>query len=169
MTLPCSLALVALRPPGAADLPAAVAPELARRLGAEWLRLDAEAAPAEALARLRAPGASHLAAIPHDPGLPLAVGGSWAEALGAWRQPTLLLVACPHLASGLPAAATALLRQWQVPLVGLLQWDGPWSPQSRRADGLPWLGCAAELDDAGLRLLVERRLQRLVLPSPAAV
>ena len=33
-----------------------------------------------------------LAALPLDPGLPLARGGSWAEALGAWRQPCLLVV-----------------------------------------------------------------------------
>lgn len=167
MTLPCSLALVALRPPGAADLPAAAAPELSRRLGAEWMRCGAEEPPDAALARLRAPGGARLAAIPHDPGLPLAAGGCWAQALGAWRQPVLLLVSGSHLASGLPAAATALLHQWQVPLVGLLQWDGPWSPQARRADGLPWLGCAAALDDASLRLLVLRRLQRLELLQAA--
>jgi len=27
-----------------------------------------------------------------------------------------------------------------VPLAGLIQWGGPWEPQVRRAEGLPWLG-----------------------------
>jgi hypothetical protein len=45
----------------------------------------------------------------------------------------------------LPAAGTALLQRWQVPLVGLIPWGGPWNPVARRQDGLPWLGCLAGL------------------------
>lgn len=86
------------------------------------------------------PDAGWLAPLPVDPGLPLAVGGSWAEALGAWRQPTLLLFEAGQLATGWPAAATALLRAWRVPLVGLIQWGGCWDGLARRRDGLPWLG-----------------------------
>jgi hypothetical protein len=86
-----------------------------------------------------------LAALPLDPGLGLDCGGSWAELLGAWRQPSLLVLEHVQLATGLPAAGTALLQRWQVPLVGLIQVGGPWNPVARRQDGLPWLGCLQEL------------------------
>jgi hypothetical protein len=108
-----------------------------------------------------------LAALPHDPGLPLQDGGSWAEALGAWRQPTALLLDGDQLATGIPAAFTALLRHWQVPLLGLIQWGGRWDPEARRRDGLPWLGALAlsadlagaevGVDDADLLACVGRR------------
>jgi hypothetical protein len=81
-----------------------------------------------------------LAALPLDVGRPLAVGGSWADRLGAWAQPCLLVITAAQLSSGLPQAATALLRQWRVPLVGLLQQGGRWDGAERRGDGLPWLG-----------------------------
>lgn len=88
-----------------------------------------------------------LAGLPLDPGLPLADGGSWAEALGAWRQPTALVLDGDQLAMGSPAAFTALLRQWRVPLLGLIQWGGRWDPDARRRDGLPWLGSLAVESD----------------------
>jgi hypothetical protein len=47
----------------------------------------------------------------------------------------------------MPAAATALLLGWNVPLLGLLQWGGSWDGGSRRRDGLPWLGRLAETAD----------------------
>jgi hypothetical protein len=81
-----------------------------------------------------------LAALPLDPGLPLTRGGRWAEALGAWRQPCLLVLSEAQMGTGLPAAGTALLERWRVPLVGLLQLGGVWEPLERRRDGLPWLG-----------------------------
>jgi len=84
-----------------------------------------------------------LASLPLDPGLALDGGGHWAELLGAWRQPSLLVLEHGQLATGMPAAGTALLQRWQVPLVGLIQWGGPWDQEARRRDGLPWLGCLA--------------------------
>lgn len=97
----------------------------------------------QALAAL--PPAS-LAPLCLDPGLPLGAGhGHWAGQLGAARQPCLLLLSAEQAASGVPAAATALLLQWHVPLVGLAQWGGPWEAEARRHDALPWLGW---LDDA---------------------
>jgi hypothetical protein len=75
-----------------------------------------------------------------DPGQTLADGRSWAEALGAWRQPTLLLLEAAQLDGGAAAASTALLRQHRVLLLGLLQWGEPWQGQLRRREGLPWLG-----------------------------
>ena len=85
-----------------------------------------------------APGT--LAPLPLDPGQILAAGDHWAEALGAWRQSCLLLLTAEQTGGGLPAAATALLLQWQVPLVGLAQWGAPWQSSLRSRDGLPWLG-----------------------------
>ncbi len=81
-----------------------------------------------------------LLGLPLDPGLPLVCGGHWAEALGAWRQPAVLVFSADQLESGLPAAMTSLLKNWQVPLVGLVQWGEPWASAERRRDGLPWLG-----------------------------
>jgi hypothetical protein len=139
-------------------------------------RLDRTDDPDAALCTLADPGfagpptlaGGWLAALPVDPGLPLAGGGSWAEALGAWRQPTLLLVSEAQLATGLPAAGAALLLRWQVPLVGMIQAGSPWSPEERRRDGLPWLGWLPpgdeEEDPEALRALlmvVQRRWHRI--------
>lgn len=93
-----------------------------------------------------------LAGLEIDVGLALEDGRCWAEVLGAWRQPALLVIPAAQLTSGVPAAATALLRYWQVPLLGLLQWGGAWQPEARLRDGLPWLGRLAqeERGDAAL-------------------
>lgn len=129
------------------------APVLAQALG---LALAPPLAPADPQASLAALGAQaaladgppgQLAPLPMDPGQGLVAGGHWAEALGAWRQPALLLFSAKQLNSGLPAAATALLERWQVPCAGLLQWGGHWQAGARRADALPWLGGLA-LDPA---------------------
>ncbi len=81
-----------------------------------------------------------LLGLPLDPGLPLVCGGHWAEALGAWRQPAVLVFSAEQLQTGVPAAMTSLLKNWQVPLVGLVQWGEPWASADRCRDGLPWLG-----------------------------
>lgn len=104
-----------------------------RRIGEPW-------APHGQLGQLQASAGGWLASLPLDPGHPLEEGGNWAEALGAWRQPTLLIMAWQQLPSGAAASTIALLRQWRVPLLGVLQWGGSWSPEQRRRDGLPWLG-----------------------------
>ncbi|MFM7312071.1 MAG: hypothetical protein ACKO0M_02705 [Cyanobium sp.] len=108
-----------------------------------------------------------IAALPMDVGRPLADGGTWAQALGAWRQPVVLVIPAVQLGTGLPAAGTALLRQWQVPLVGLLQWGGLWQPGPRQADGLSWLGMlpegpAAAEADPSLSLALRLRLGDLL-------
>ena len=99
--------------------PARLLPAVATRLGAlTGLPLATISDPGHApvaLARLTAQPGPWLAPLPLDPGLWLP-GGNWAEALGAWRQPCLLAFAYNTLATGLPAAATALLERWGVPL-----------------------------------------------------
>lgn len=109
----------------------------------QWQHLSAADRPhqvLQALADRPESQALALLGLPLDPGLPVAGGGHWAEALGAWRQPALLLLSAEQLETGLPSAMTALLQRWQVPLVGLVQWGEPWDGAARRCDGLPWLG-----------------------------
>jgi hypothetical protein len=64
----------------------------------------------------------------------------------------------------MPAAATALLRQWQVPLLGLMQWGGTWQADERLRDGLPWLGRLSPENggDAGMECEGERALAAAV-------
>lgn len=122
-----------------ADLQAQAAPALAEALQLRLLAPLDPLAPDAALAAL-AGGPPGLVPLRRDPGLSLADGRHWAAALGAWRQPALVVLAAGQLDTGLPAALTALLRQWQVPCLGLVQWGGCWQPELRRLEGLPWLG-----------------------------
>lgn len=102
------------------------------------------------MARLAAEVQGWLLPLGLDPGAELEQPGCWSEALGAWRQPVLLQLSAAEAASGLARAYTALLVAAGVPLVGLVQLDGPWQPERRRLDGLPWLGwLPAEMPQAG--------------------
>ncbi len=140
---PPGLVLLAAGPAAAvADLQGQMAPALAAVLHLPLLEPLNPLAADAALGAL-AEGPPGLAPLPRDPGLPLADGRHWAAALGAWRQPALVVLAAEQLHTGLPAALTALLAQWQVPCLGLVQWGGSWEPQQRRLEGLPWLGCLA--------------------------
>jgi len=145
------LLLVSLGTPSDPAAPATLLPAVAQRLSAASglpLRFIPQPhSPPQALADLLTAPGPWLAPLPLDPGLVLEQG-SWAEALGAWRQPTLLVVDQAQLGTGIPAAATALLERWSVPLLGLLQWEGRWDASARRRDGLPWLGQLG--DDEGL-------------------
>jgi len=96
--------------------------------------------PHRQLRHLQSTPGGWLASLPLDPGQALKDGSTWAEALGAWCQPALVIIGAQQLSSGAAASTTALLRQWHVPLLGLLQWGGSWKAESRRRDGLPWLG-----------------------------
>ncbi|MFN9621786.1 MAG: hypothetical protein ACK587_02960 [Cyanobacteriota bacterium] len=133
-----------LRQPGSACERAAQ--RLAHALSLHHRRIGDPRDPQGQLRQLPTTGGGWLASLPLDPGHPLEQGGTWAEALGAWRQPTLLVIAYDQRPSGAAAASVALLRQWRVPLLGVVQWGGPWSPDQRRRDGLPWLG---GLEDTG--------------------
>ncbi len=135
-----TLVLLAAGPaPAVAGLQGQAGPALAAALGLHWSDPLNPLSPDEALAALVGVGPA-LVPLPRDPGQPLADGRHWAAALGPWRQPVLVLLAADQLQTGLPAALTALLAQWQVPCLGLVQWGGTWQPELRRLEGLPWLG-----------------------------
>jgi hypothetical protein len=141
--------LVCLGTPSDPAAPAALLPAVALRLsratGLPLRSIPRPDSPPQALADLLAASGPWLAPLPLDPGLALPQG-SWAEALGAWRQPTLLVVDQAQLVTGIPAASTALLERWSVPLLGLLQWGGGWDASARRWDRLPWLGLLADTE-----------------------
>lgn len=101
---------------------------------------DRQADPQAAMAQLASESQGWLLPLGLDPGAELAKPGCWSEALGAWRQPALLQLPAAEAESGLARAYTALLVAAGVPLVGLVQLGGPWQPERRRLDGLPWLG-----------------------------
>ena len=135
------LLLASLAASDPALLLTAVAQRLAALTGLPLRAIRQIEAPAEALAALTGPAGGWLAPLPMDVGV-AQQQGSWAEALGAWRQPTLLVVEASQRTTGLPAAATALLRHWQVPLVGLVVWaeEAQAAPTAWHQDELPWLG-----------------------------
>ena len=98
------------------------------------------------MAQLGGRDGAWLVPLPQDPGRLQPWGGRWSELLGAWRQPTALLIEAHQADGGLPAASTALLQHCGVPLLGLIQWGGCFDAQARRRDGLPWLGALAQAD-----------------------
>ena len=139
-----------------------LAASLTARLGWRWIDLPAEPAPAVFEALRAAPESSHaeglLAWLPLDPGQWIVGCGTWAEALGAWRQPVLVAVPAEAHRSGMAAALVALLHQEGVPLVGLIQIGGVWEPDHRRQDRLPWLGCwPQDVQDHGDQALGDSR------------
>tara|TARA_B100000700_G_C15055988_1_gene862843 strand:- start:3290 stop:3823 length:534 start_codon:yes stop_codon:yes gene_type:complete len=85
---------------------------------------------------------SGLAALYGDPGVFQSQTGSWLEALGAWKQPTVLVTTTREndAVPGSAAAYVSLCESMSVPLLGLVQFGGRWSPDERKLDSLPWCG-----------------------------
>ncbi|AII49116.1 hypothetical protein KR52_08175 [Synechococcus sp. KORDI-52] len=89
---------------------------------------------------------------------------SWLQALADWRQPVLLLTMADSDGTipGTAPAYAALCRELSVPLLGLVQLQGPWNGPARRRDGLSWLGWIPDLhhpDQAECLNALARRLQ----------
>ena len=107
-----------------------------------------------------------------DPGQTVSGWECWAEALGAWRIPTCLLCSDTDRAAGLARSHWALLRHYRVPLLGLIQAGGDWSPADRRTEGLPWLGQLGDQEASAelrLRLIAASGAAAAAPPAPASV
>ena len=77
-----------------------------------------------------------------DAAIALDSGGTWIEALAAWRIPVALIVA-PLQSGEIPgnaAAYAALCKQCSVRFLGLIQLGGFWNQAQRKSDGLSWCG-----------------------------
>ncbi len=81
-----------------------------------------------------------------DSAILMVEGCSWLEALGFWKQPTILMV--EPLPSGqipgIASAYVALCKCLSVPLIGVVQLGGEWESWYRRVDGLPWCGIISD-------------------------
>ena len=113
---------------------------LSKFWGGELIELSCFEPPAQILNAL--PNKEGLAHLKGDAALAHSNGSSWLEALGAWRQPTVLMV-MPLISGdipGLAAAYVALCKELRVPLLGVLQVGGQWNRNQRINDGLPWCG-----------------------------
>ena len=69
--------------------------------------------------------------------------------------------------SGAAAAYAALCRELQVPLLGLVQLQGPWNGPARRRDNLSWLGWIPDEQHPKQSEYVDALARRLQLRSPA--
>lgn len=148
----------------AADLAAQLAADLS--LALQPLLADPGLDPNQQLAALTALPSGWLLPLGLDPGADLLVAGRpvgcWAEALAAWRQPTLLVLPAALAGQGGHRAYHALLQQAGVPLLGLVQLGGPWCAAARREDRLPWLGWwPGDPYDTSLLIALQSRWRQL--------
>ena len=125
------------------------------------------ASPAEVLRTN--PTAAGLVRLSGDAARPTPQGdASWLQALADWRQPVLLLTAADSDGAipGTAAAYAALCRELHVPLLGLVQLQGPWNGPARRRDGLSWLGWIPDQHHPDQNEWVDALALRLQLRSP---
>ncbi len=109
--------------------------------GVDLVKLSSSDSPYEKLSSLR--NKKKLIRVSGDPAVLHSEGGSWLEAIGSWRHPTILMVEPTESGMEIPGAAAAyvaLCKKLSVPLVGILQLGGIWFPEKRKLDGLPWCG-----------------------------
>ena len=142
---------------GMCSLPPLVAASDEGREGTTAERSDAQVN--VLMTELSGRSGSWIVPLLQDPGRFQPWGGRWSELLGAWRQPTVLLIEAHQADAGLPAACTALMQSCCVPLLGLIQWGGHFDQEARRRDGLPWLGVLAQgkATDDGVDLVLNLR------------
>ena len=93
---------------------------------------------------------------------------SWLQALADWRQTVLLLTTADSDGTipGTAPAYAALCRELHVPLLGLVQLQGPWNGPARRRDGLSWLGWIPDQNHPDQAECIETLARRLQLRSP---
>ena len=152
-------------------------PELTMRQACEALALacrcplttvSSGASPAEILQTN--PAATGLVRLSGDAARATPEGdASWLQALADWRKPVLLLTSAEPDGAipGAAAAYAALCRELQVPLLGLVQLQGPWNGPARRRDGLSWLGWIPDEHHPDQAQYIDALAQRLQLRSLA--
>lgn len=116
------------------------------------------------------PAARGLVRLSGDAARPTPQGdASWLQALADWRHPVLLLTSAESDGAipGSAAAYAALCRELNVPLLGLVQLQGPWNGRARRRDGLSWLGWIPDEHYPDQAECVDALARRLQLRSPA--
>ena len=93
---------------------------------------------------------------------------SWLQALADWRQTVLLLTTADSDGAipGTAAAYAALCRELQVPMLGLVQLQGPWNGAARRRDGLSWVGWIPDQDHPDQAECLDALARRLQLRHP---
>ena len=93
---------------------------------------------------------------------------SWLQALADWRQTVLLLTTADSdgVIPGTAAAYAALCRELHVPMLGLVQLQGPWNGAARRRDGLSWVGWIPDQDHPDQAECLEALARRLQLRNP---
>ncbi|WP_320668037.1 hypothetical protein [Prochlorococcus sp. MIT 1307] len=108
--------------------------------GGELLEYSCADDPREVLASLSKENG--LVQVLGDPAINYCYRGSWLEALAAWREPTILMASSDSSGemTGCASAYVALCQVLSVPLLGIIQVGGVWTPLHRKLDGLPWCG-----------------------------
>ena len=116
------------------------------------------------------PAAKGLVRLSGDAARPTPQGdASWLQSLADWRQSVLLLTTADSDGAipGTAPAYAALCRDLHVPLLGLVQLQGPWNGPARRRDGLSWLGWIPDQDHPDQAACLDALARRLQLRSPA--
>ena len=116
------------------------------------------------------PAAKGLVRLSGDAAQPTPQGDvSWLHALADWRQTVLLLTTADSDGTipGTAPAYAALCRELNVPLLGLVQLQGPWNGPARRRDGLSWLGWIPDENHPDQADCIDALARRLQLRSRA--
>ena len=129
---------------------------LARSLNWKLLEYSSKDNPRDVLSSL--PKINCLIQLLGDAAMLHPEGESWLDSLGAFRQPIILKVVATPTGNvpGFAAAYTALCKCLCVPLLGLVQVGGKWTPGVRRLDSLPWLGYFPSRSQADSSILGSR-------------
>ncbi len=114
---------------------------LSTNWGGSLLKISSKQSPNETISLL--PSQGGLVQIDGDLAMMHPSGGTWLEALGAWKIPVILIVLSNPSGEvpGIAASYVALCKQLSVPLIGIVQIGEPWKAAERKLDGLPWCGC----------------------------
>nr|AUG32729.1 hypothetical protein PLO_756 [Paulinella longichromatophora] len=115
---------------------------LSRQLSLMYQEADPRVDPYKILKILHSRRTPQLVTIIGNRSQSLGLLVEWSKALGATKQPCILLLSDTEgfSISSKAAAHQALLEKYGAPFIGILQIGGTWNPVERRCDGLAWCG-----------------------------